>query len=71
MPRTHCDEIFKTIVAEVLNRKLVFIPCYKEDGHGDSGEIVIIPKNPTTQPPFYFMMFPEWRFGIGHYQSIR
>ena len=60
-----CDYSFLLSAANYLERDMVILPIDPNDGHGDTGRIVIEAREKTGEP-FYFLSY----YNI-HYQSIR
>ena len=60
-----CDYSFLLSAANYLERDMVILPIDPNDGHGDTGRIVIEAREKTGEP-FYFLSY----FNI-HFQSIR
>ena len=66
-----CDDIFLQVASNFLNRTLIFIPVFEDEGHNEKGEIR---KNPAVDlgfEPFYILYYHENRFEVGHFQSLR
>ena len=59
-----CDDIFIYLAAKMLKKEIVLLPVYPDDGHGDSGKIVVTPEE-KTGTPFYMLYYKDV-----HFQSI-
>ena len=60
-----CDYSFLLSAANYLERDMVILPIDPNDGHGDTGRIVIEAREKTGEP-FYFLSY----YNV-HFQSIR
>ena len=66
-----CDDIFLQVASNFLNRTLVLVPAFAEEGHNERGEIIKSPAIDLGFEPFYILYYSEIRFEVGHFQSIR
>ena len=62
--RKYCQNNF-------LNRTLILVPVFAEEGHNERGEIIKSPAIDLGFEPFYILYYSEIRFEVGHFQSIR
>ena len=69
-----CDDFFISHVAFLLNRDINVIPVFENDMRrtikNDMPRIISTDHNEKL-PPIYVLHFPDTRFRVGHYQSIR
>ena len=66
-----CDDIFLQVASNFLNRTLILVPVFAEEGHNERGEIIKSPAIDLGFEPFYILYYSEIRFEVGHFQSIR
>ena len=66
-----CDDIFLQVASNFLNRTLILVPVFAEEGHNEKGEIIKKPAIDLGYEPFYILYYSEIRFEVGHFQSIR
>lgn len=67
----YADEKFQTLAGSFLQRKLIFVPVFEQDGHANG----LIEKGSQfiqEGEPFYMLYFDQTRFDCGgHFQSLR
>ena len=63
---TFCDDYFISHMAFLLNREIHIVSVFEEDMQ----RIITTDQNEKL-PPIYVLHYPETRFRVGHYQSIR
>ena len=56
-----CDAIFIHLAATFLKKKIIMLPIYAEDGHGESGEIVVDPGK-TIGSPLHMLYYKDMHF---------
>ena len=59
-----CDHAFLQLAANYLERNLVILPIYPDDGYNGTDRIIIESSNPTGEP-LYFLNYTNV-----HFQSI-
>ena len=66
------EHTFITLASEVLNRCIILVPVFPEDGHDENGFITFTPQSaPPNAPALYLLYYSETRFSTPHFQSIR
>ena len=59
-----CDDTFIYLAATFLKKQIIMLPIYAEDGHGESGEIIVNPEE-TIGSPLHLLYYKDV-----HFQSI-
>ena len=69
-----CDDFFISHVAFLLNRDIHVIPVFENDMRriitNDMPRVTSTYENEKL-PPIYVLHYPDTKFRVGHYQSIR
>ena len=61
---TWCDDMFIFLAASMLKKKIILLPVYPDDGHGQSGQIIVDPDE-TIGNPLHLLYYKDV-----HFQSI-
>ena len=67
-----CDDFFISHVAFLLKRDIHVIPVFENDMRRIiTNDMPNITSSDEKLPPIYVLHYPDTKFRVGHYQSIR
>ena len=64
---TYCDYYFQSLTADYLERDIILVSAFSQDGHDEDGKIVIESKNKNEEKEDLYLLYYHGQ----HFQSIR